>query len=355
MTVENQRRVKGEEVNCDRPQPLDVALYIQYLVQVKQGSRAIINGALAAITDHIKYIRTPEYDPCNSQLVQHTRDVLLPMTRQPEQKKELMWEDIQRILKTIKEAAEIDVWIRQRDSVMILLAYTTLLRGSEVVRMKVKDIEIIEERSNKSQRQRRRDGAYTNRRIMKVYVNPLAKNDAERKGHTRMVEEDPASGSGDLVYRMNEWMETQRRSAKGKGGDEWLFPTVDGEKMHEDTPRGRLKIWLTRAQFSNTKDYGFHSLRAGGATDAAKAGASERDIQRHGNWKSNIVQNYIRQDEDDRLRVSQLMNNRKSALHIIKQEEEENEGKQEEQRLLSSGAVSERQVQQLMKSKRKSR
>ena len=41
----------------------------------------------------------------------------------------------------------------------------------------------------------------------------------------------------------------------------------------------------------NSKKFGLHSLRAGGATAAANLGVSDRLFQKHGRWKSERVKN----------------------------------------------------------------
>jgi hypothetical protein len=74
--------------------------------------------------------------------------------------------------------------------------------------------------------------------------------------------------------------------------------------MSEDTPRGRLKHWLQLTGVEDASEYGFHSLRAGGATDAAKSGVEERHIKAHGNWKSDAVRVYICLDTEERLMAS---------------------------------------------------
>lgn len=328
-TVENIRRTDEDQVDYDRPSQLDVALYVQYVVQVKQGSRAVVNGALAAISDHIRYERTVDYDPCNSSLVQQTRESLRTTTRMPTPKRELVWRDIQRLINTIQSADDVNRWIRRRDALMILMAYSALLRGSEIVRMNVEDVSISEVPRTASRI------TQLSRTVLKAYVGPLSKNDAERKGHTRLIEKRGGEAEDSLTCVVNHtraWLHDASMSQQWPGGpppmsdpDEMiypedrraLFPTKAGGRMHEDTPRGRLSTWLTRAGYTNVSEYGFHSLRAGGATDASRAGATERDIQRHGNWKSNIVQTYIRSNDDDRLRVSQALNTQSENHNAI--------------------------------------
>ena len=139
-------------------------------------------------------------------------------------------------------------------------------------------------------------------RVMNVYINPLCKNDTKRKGHTRPVRER-AAGQLCALRAMEAYL-----AATGDGdATDPLFPTEEGTEMSADTPRGRLKKWLQQIGVTNADEYGFHSLRAGAATAAAKAGVSEQHIKLHGNWKSDAVRAYIRPDMTDRLRASDAL------------------------------------------------
>ena len=57
----------------------------------------------------------------------------------------------------------------------------------------------------------------------------------------------------------------------------------------------------------DTKNYGLHSLRSGGATAAANNGTDERLIKKHGRWKSSCVEGYIKHSKSKRLKVSQSL------------------------------------------------
>ena len=62
-------------------------------------------------------------------------------------------------------------------------------------------------------------------------------------------------------------------------------------------------------EFAPDLDIGLHSLRSGGATEAANKGASGRCLSRHGRWKS--VQSRDRYIEDSlskRLDISKSLN-----------------------------------------------
>ena len=53
------------------------------------------------------------------------------------------------------------------------------------------------------------------------------------------------------------------------------------------------------------EEFGLHSLRAGGATAAAKAGVPDRVFKRHGRWKSEIAKDgYVEDSVESRLAVS---------------------------------------------------
>ena len=77
--------------------------------------------------------------------------------------------------------------------------------------------------------------------------------------------------------------------------------------MAGDTPNGRLQHWLREADVREPRSYGFHSLRAGAATDAYRNGATEEWIKQHGNWKSDAVKIYIRQGMEERLATTTVM------------------------------------------------
>ena len=53
------------------------------------------------------------------------------------------------------------------------------------------------------------------------------------------------------------------------------------------------------------KDYGLHSLRAGGASAAANAGVPDRLFKRHGRWQSeNAKDDYIKDSLSKTLEVT---------------------------------------------------
>jgi hypothetical protein len=156
--------------------------------------------------------------------------------------------------------------------------------------------------------------------IMRVNVHRMAKNDFKRVGHERLVGERAPNVKFCMVRQMQAYLAASAPAPKGPQGSRTpLFRKEDGERMSEDTPRGRLKHWLqlTGVADVDASAYGFHSLRAGGVTDAAKSGVEERHIKAHGNWKSDAVRVYIRLDTEERLMASAAIGD-----HALEDEED---------------------------------
>jgi len=131
----------------------------------------------------------------------------------------------------------------------------------------------------------------------------MAKNDKDRLGHERLVQEKAATATFCMVRCMEAWLQHTAHLDPAAP----LFPRDDGKHMRSGTPRGRLTYWLNIIGEPDVKAFGFHSLRAGGATAAAKAGVPVHLIKQHGNWSSDAVYAYIRPDTAERISASAAM------------------------------------------------
>jgi integrase len=284
-TVSNPGSTGDAQMDAERPEEEDVARYMRYMVETKRSPMSSVAGALAAIADHLRTKRSATYDPCQGRIIDLMRSTLTARATMAGQKKELSWALLKRVLDAIGQAEGDET--AGRDRCMILLSYFFFLRGSDVVRVRRRDISFSGTEQG---------------RVMHLAVSPLCKNDKERKGHERLMGERE-EGKVCMVEVMEEYL----GATAGGAGEELLFRTVAGGPMHADTPRGRLRHWLRRAGVEDEMQYGFHSLRAGAATAAAKAGVAEEQIKQHGNWKSDAVRRYIRPDTEDRLKASDAL------------------------------------------------
>lgn len=316
--IENPKRTEDNKIMEERPNECDVVGYMRYMVVVKQATITSVSAALAAISDHLKYEINKDYSPCQGKFVDAMKAVLVPMAKPAQQKQEIGSLLLSKLIEKIKQeedisglaatvsTKEMEKRYRQtqrqhtarRDRCMILLAYNCYLRTSEIARMRRSDISFTQERIQ---------GVDTE--VMRVYVDPACKNDVERKGHERLIM-DGATGSGQVaetarstVLCVKEYMLTL------PANQQLMFTTYDGKSMSPDTPRGRLRHWLEQIGVQDAYAFGFHSLRAGAATDAVKAGVHERYVKEHGNWRSEGgMKPYIRMGVEEKVLVSRALN-----------------------------------------------
>lgn len=288
---ENPLRLTSDQIDLERPSEAEIAAYLRFVVEVKKGTMGSVAAAIAAIADHIRYLITPSYNPCSSETVRLTQAALTPQARPSQQKAEIGWSLLVCIIEATQKQAK---RANRRDALMFLLAYCTLLRTSEVARMDRADIKETTEEI---------DGRPV--QVLRCHVNRLAKNDKKRQGHERLVAERPSTAPLCLVRLMRDFVNNDWTTGAGTSGA--LFQSDKGERLSADTPRGRLRHWMHIIGAKDPSAYGFHSLRAGGATDAAQAGVAARDIQMHGNWKSDAVLLYIRPQLMNRLAVGNAL------------------------------------------------
>ena len=119
-------------------------------------------------------------------------------------------------------------------------------------------------------------------------------------------------------YRDGAWVVIAERYMKlagiGVSPDLNLFRgivlTKNGVKLHTQgglsyTRMRELLLGKLAHVVLDPKNYGLHSLRAGGATAAANAGVPDRLFKRHGRWRSeNAKDGYVKDSLTSRLSVT---------------------------------------------------
>jgi integrase len=283
----------------DPPTDAVVARYAQHLVLDKDAAFGTVSTRLAAIADDGRYkvestTNPLAPQPTRSVLVTQMMKCLRPMTKPTTKKLALSMDHLRQMAALLQQREHADNFVLQRDFFMVVLASVTLLRRSEVVRLEVTDVAVTRESIG---------GVI--QRVMSVFVNKLAKNDVERKGHTRYVLE--ASGANRDICPVRLYFSY---ISKWRSTNKWLFyQKTNHAQLSSSTPNHGLKkllklIGLAQAEVDQ---YGFHSCRRGGATAAAERGIPIHLLKRHGNWRSDAVYEYIEDSLEQKIRVSSAM------------------------------------------------
>lgn len=294
-------------INVDRPSQANVAAYMRYMVMELRRPMTTVGTHLSAIANHVRFVEEEGYsNPTRGPLIKAMRVVLTDYAPRPggHQKQALSWDTLGRIHRAMERAMDPRAiamfpgsvrWMARRDQAMILMGFFFLLRRSEVARMRRDDVSVT-----------LKEGTAT--KVLQVYVNEKSKNDRERRGHVRVAAGRPGKDICVLRALARYILECEQGEPRRiSRPEDSLFPRLEGGPMAEDTPNGRLQHWLRVAGVEAPTSYGFHSLRAGAATEAYRNGATEEWIKQHGNWKSDAVKIYIRQGLEEKLATTAVL------------------------------------------------
>ncbi|KAK3105318.1 hypothetical protein FSP39_022401 [Pinctada imbricata] len=170
-----------------------------------------------------------------------------------------------------------------------LLSYSGFLRASELLHLKLGDVEFFTTH-------------------MRIFIEQ-SKTDVYRDGNWLVISRCDSK----LCPVLN--LDRYISYAKISDFDTFLFQNVtkcehgykfrQGNKPMSYSRMRELFIEAFKPFVSDIRSYGLHSLRSGGASAAANHGIPDRLFKRHGRWRSeNAKDGYIKDSLDDRLAVS---------------------------------------------------
>ncbi|XP_041479963.1 integrase/recombinase xerD homolog isoform X2 [Lytechinus variegatus] len=178
-----------------------------------------------------------------------------------------------------------------RNCSMLLLAYAGFLRFDELSNIKLSDIELFDSHMKvfleKSKTDQFREGAW-------VIVSTTGKATCPVNMMRRYLEstQSVSRDENDFVFRPLTFCKSQNCYKLRKG------------KMSYSRCREIFKEVL-EAIGVNSKKFGLHSLRAGGATAAAQIGVPDRLFKRHGRWASDSSKDrYVKESLKNKMFVS---------------------------------------------------
>lgn len=263
-------------------------LYLQLVGDLTQSSVAV-KEAVSALSWLHQLAGTQPLS--SSPLVASTLAALTKIWARPTKKKEPVTADmLSKIVDTMEQQPSLT---EVRTATICLLAYSGFLRADELIKLQCNDIEFFGDhmkvhiRSSKTDQLRKGD---------KVMIARLASTSCP----VRMLEKYCQLGGIDLASSSQLF----RGISKSKSGEKLRRSgAISYTRLRE-----LIKQKLQQLGY-NEKEYGMHSLRAGGATAAANAHVPERLFKRHGRWRSeNAKDGYIKDSDEDMLQVSKKLN-----------------------------------------------
>ena len=179
-----------------------------------------------------------------------------------------------------------------RDLTMIIIAFAAFLRYDELSQLKCNDLTFSEGFARiiipKSKNDQYRDGS-------EILLSELDSIACPVKALRKYIEVSNVNlHSNDYLFK------GMYRNSKGVG-------LRKQQKKLSYTRTREILISRLREVVSSKFNLGLHSLRAGGATAAANSGVNDRCWRRHGRWRSDAANGYIKDTLASRLSVSKSL------------------------------------------------
>ena len=270
-------------------EPIHVALYLTSLIDEGKSS-SVIQGAMYSIKWAHKLRGL--LDPTANDFVTNVIEAAKRQNHKKVSKKDILTNDqIVLLCDKYKDAQNILIL---RDLAFIILCFSGFLRFEEARSLKCNEITFHED-------------------YMSVHVSK-SKTDQFRKGDQVVISKSQTNACPmSIVKRYIASAGIDPRS------DHFLFKPAYSSKSKTSLIHKNKSISYTRTQetvvtrlkeVGKDLNIGLHSLRASGATAAARAKVSDRIWKRHGRWKGERAKDgYVDDSLEDRLSVSQ-------ALHL---------------------------------------
>jgi integrase len=330
------RYLNHESISVSEIAGADIADYLRVRVTEHGVAASTVHGDRAAISSHLR--GTGQQALMNTTIVEDVMKVLRVIATPSKPKQALSADLMLAIVEThdrqwqrneaskkwraqtreyVWVACPRIQWIDERNVLLMLLMMMAMLRKSEAVGLRTKDVRVKNEQVNG-----------VNVRTLQIYITS-SKTDQEGVGAVVLLGTNDAEPSLCPIARCLRYVESTREQHIQS---EFFFPTEKGLGMAASTPCGIVKRAVIAAnevaaadgftkRWGDPESYGSHSLRRGGVTAARKNGVSMLDIQRHGRWKSLTVFAYVGRSEEEQKAVTEsfLTGGRGTQANQLKQ------------------------------------
>ena len=272
--------------------PFDLALYLVYLSKSSK-SPAPITKAVAAISWAHKLAGAD--DISSSSIVSYTAEGIKRSLAKPVTKKDPISID------TLKHLVDkyigvnghnVSNLLNLRTVTMCLVSYAGFLRFNELSHIKLEHVIFHPAGMN--------------------ILIPSSKTDVYRSGRSVII------SSAHSPYCPVEMLKSYIALAGISDPNGYIFRNLTKVKMGYKIREVNQPLSYTRARemildalkpfVDDVSHFGVHSLRAGGATEAANAGVPDRLFKRHGRWKSESAKDgYVQDSNSNLLSVSKAL------------------------------------------------
>ncbi|XP_069141252.1 uncharacterized protein [Argopecten irradians] len=273
---------------CHLPaQPVQVALYLTHILDTG-GSGTMVTAAIYGI----KWAHSINgfEDPTVNSFVKNLMEAAKRQVRAPRRKKDCVSADMLICLCDIhKDSRDISV---VRDLAMIVLCFAGFLRYNELSELRCEDVSFHES-------------------CLKLNIRK-SKTDQYRLGNEVVIAKGKTVACPYLMFKRFMGLSGATVSSK-----DYLFKPLfrskaECKQIYKQKPlsytRARECVVKRLNEVSKGLDLGLHSLRAGGATEAANGNVNERCWKRHGRWRSDVSKDgYVADSLQNRLEVTKQL------------------------------------------------
>lgn len=283
-----ERFINAEGGSAIPAEPVHVALYLTELID-KKCSVSVIQSAVYGIKWAHK-VRGMS-DPTDNHFVTNLMESCKRQNSVPVERKDIVTSE-QIISLCEKYESSCDILVL-RDLAMIVLCFSGFLRFDEVSSLRCKDVSLHEH-------------------FLSLFL-VKSKTDQYRQGNKVLINEGKTAGCPISILKRY----ISAANVDLKSGD-FLFKPAYRSKgkcalINKNKPisytRARETIISRLKEVCGDANLGLHSMRAGGASMAARSTVNERCWKRHGRWKGEKSKDgYVEDTIEKRLEVSKYLN-----------------------------------------------
>ena len=268
-------------------QPVSFTLYLLARIQ-EGGTYPVVKAAFYGVKHVHKFFMVP--DPTEQMVVINMKEASKRLdTHVVEKKEPITTLILQKLYSTTVEARGTLNDIRVM--CFCLLGYSGFLRYDETAGLRVCDLNFEQTH-------------------MKIFVEK-SKTDQYRDGKWLFI----ANGVTNLCPAKIVRQYLEKCEITDMSSEEFLFRGIAKGRGYEKLRKNNKALSYTRVREIllaalkeiglDTKLFGTHSLRSGGATEAANAGVPDRLFKKHGRWRSETAKDgYVKDNTQQLLRVS---------------------------------------------------